>query len=572
MKKEKPAFTFFLHTHLPYVLYHGTWPHGTDWLYEAGAECYLPLLDAFNRLNNDGIKSKVTIDLSPVLTEQLANPKFKIGLNDYLIERISAAEKDHQEFHRNGDLTMHNLAVMWRNHYKSLSELFNGHYGMDIPGAFRKLEEDGAIEIITCAATHGYLPLLGTDNAITAQLKQGVSSHISHFGRTPRGIWLPECAYRPGYLWKAPVESEIPPAERDGLEKLLAKEDLRYFIVDTDLLKGGEGVDVYLDRFPGLRALWERMEAARSKLPEKEHPRTHHRPYWVGGDYEAQTPVAVFVRDPDTALVVWSGEHGYPGDGNYLEFHKKRFPNGHRYWRVTSSKADLAEKMVYNPDDIDGRLSENAEHFSRLVERKLAESAKDLNVPPFLAAPFDTELFGHWWFEGPRWIEMVLRSIHSKGEVELCTAGEYLKKYPPDEAISMPEGSWGQGGFHWIWLNDDTKWTWNHLYKDELRMKKLVSRLSDLNSSDFNRVMKQLGRELLLAQSSDWQFLISTFSAKDYAEARFAEHQARFDRIAEMAEKIVNGEELRREDWSYLSAVEESDSLFADIDPKIWLD
>lgn len=572
MEKNKPAFTFFLHTHLPYVLYHGTWPHGTDWLYEAGAECYIPLLDAFNRLNNEGIKPKVTIDMSPVLTEQLASPKFKSGLNEYLIERIGAAEKDHQEFHRTGDTYMHNLAVMWRNHYRSLSESFNGEYRMDIPGAFRKLEEDGAIEIITCAATHGYLPLLGTDNAIKAQLRQGKSTHKSHFNAAPRGIWLPECAYRPGYKWQTPVKSDIAPSERDGLEKLLSGEGIKYFIVDTDLLKGGEGVDVYLDRFPGLKALWERMEAARSKLPEKDTHRSHHRPYWVGGDYESDNPVAVFIRDPDTALVVWSGEHGYPGDGNYLEFHKKRFPNGHRYWRVTSSKADLAEKMLYNPDDIDGRLHENAEHFARLVERKLAESEEKLDVPPILAAPFDTELFGHWWFEGPQWMEMVLRSIHKAGKVDLCTAGEYLEKYPPDEAISMPEGSWGQGGFHWIWLNDDTKWTWNHLYQDELRMIDFVKESAKLKNHDFDRIVKQLGRELLLAQSSDWQFLISTFSAKDYAEARFAEHQARFDKLAEMAECIAAGKELRGEDWSYVAAVEESDSIFENIDFNIWLD
>ena len=569
--KEKPAFTFFLHTHLPYVLYHGTWPHGTDWLYEAAAECYLPLLNAFNRLSRDGILPKVTLGLTPVLTEQLANPKFKEGMKEYLAAHIVSAEADIREFQKTGDKEMHKLAVMWRDHYRELVDDFDGRYNRDIPGAFRKLEESGALEIITCAATHGYLPLLGTDGSIRAQLRQGVATHKSHFGRAPRGIWLPECAYRPGYHWKTPVEAGIPPSDRAGLEKLLAAEKIRYFIVDTDLLKGGEGVDVYLDRFPGLKALWERMESARSKLPEKAHPRSHHRPYWVGGEYGDRIPTAVFIRDPDTALVVWSGEHGYPGDGSYMDFHKKRFPGGHRYWRVTSAKSDLADKQIYNPEAVEGRIEENAEHFARLVEDKLVESAQILDYPPILAAPFDTELFGHWWFEGPRWIESVLRKLSARGKVELCTASEYLERHPPDEAISMPEGSWGQGGFHWIWLNENTTWTWNHLYRDEIRMLKLVEELQGHDIPDLVRILKQLGRELLLAQSSDWQFLISTWSARDYAEARFAEHQARFDRIAAMAEKVLAGKSPPPEDWRYLKAVEESDSLFPDLDPEIWL-
>ena len=567
---EKPAFTFVLHTHLPYVLYHGTWPHGTDWLNEAAAECYLPLLEAFNRLNDEGFPPKVTIGLTPVLTEQLADERFKGGFTEYLSERIQAAEYDIEEFTNTGDGGMLELAKMWRDYYARLLTDFENRYSRDIPGAFKRLEDAGALEIITCAATHGYLPLLGTDNSLRAQLAQGAAAHKSHFGRAPRGIWLPECAYRPGYNWKTPVESGIPPLDRPGVEKLLAERGLRYFIVDTDLLRGGESVDVYLERFPGLKALWERMESARIRLPEADRPRTPHRPYWVGGDYGQLMPVAVFVRDPDTALVVWSGEHGYPGDGSYLEFHKKRFPNGHRYWKVTSSKADLADKLLYNPEAVLSRIEENAEHFVDLVEARLAESAELTSAPPMLTAPYDTELFGHWWFEGPRWIEAVLRKMHQRGNVQPMTAGEYLESCPPDDAISMPEGSWGQGGFHWIWLNDDTKWTWTHLYKDEQRMVSLVRELGNPGNPETERVLKQLGRELLLEQSSDWQFLISTWSARDYAEARFTEHNHRFNRLAEMADKLAEGGALSEAERNYLTRVEKSDPLFPDIEPRIW--
>lgn len=569
---NKPAFTFVLHTHLPYVLYHGTWPHGTDWLYEASAECYIPLLNSFNRLLREGIPPKVTIDLSPVLTEQLAHPMFVAGMTAYLDERITAADFDIKEFSDTGQHDMLRLAVMWRDHYQSLKDSFFNDYDKNIPGAFRKLEDAGAIEIITCGVTHGYFPLLGLDASITAQLREAKATHQRHFGVQPRGIWLPECAYRPAYNWTPPVESSIPAYDRKGVEVLLSEEKIRYFIVDTDLLKGGEGVDVYLERFPGLKALYERMEAARSKLPEKDKPRTHFRPYWVGGEYaDNQMPAAVFVRDPDTALVVWSGEHGYPGDGNYLEFHKKRFPNGHRYWRVTSPKADLADKLMYDPSAIIGRLEENSSHFAQLVENKLAAAQKDIPVPAILSAPYDTELFGHWWFEGPSWIEMVLRKIHQGGKVQLMTAGEYLDKYPPDEAVALPEGSWGQGGFHWIWLNDETKWTWVHLYKDETAMVKLAGMMKEITHPDFRRILIQLGRELLLEQASDWQFLISTWSARDYAEARFTEHHDRFIKIQAMAEKFVKNEHISNEEWNYLIAVEKSDDIFPDLNPEIWL-
>ncbi len=568
--KQKPAFTFVLHTHLPYVLYHGTWPHGTDWLYQAAAECYLPLLNAFQNMTDDGLPPNVTIGLTPVLSEQLSDHRFKSGFTAYLKERIQAAEYDIKEFTDTGQPEMLKLAVMWRDYYRRQLDDFAQRYDRDIPGAFRKLEQAGALEIITCAATHGYLPLLGTDNSIRAQLKQGVETHQSHYGRPPRGIWLPECAYRPGYEWKTPVESEIPTASRPGIEQNLAAENLRYFIVDTDLLLGGEGVDVYLERFPALKALWERMAAARTESPGSERERTPHRPYIVGGDYTEGEPVAVFTRDPETALVVWSGECGYPGDGSYLEFHKKRFPNGHLYWRVTASDADLADKMIYQPEAVESRIEENAEHFVQLVENRLRESQTETDAPPILVAPFDTELFGHWWFEGPRWIEKVLRKMHQRGNVQPRTAGEYLEMYPPVEAVSMPEGSWGQGGFHWIWLNENTNWTWNHLYQDEARMVKLVQKAGESEDPALQRALKQLGRELLLAQSSDWQFLISTWSARDYAEARFAEHHHRFSRLAEMAEKLLEGEPLSGEEMNYLSRVEESDPLFPNLDPEIW--
>jgi 1,4-alpha-glucan branching enzyme len=280
--------------------------------------------------------------------------------------------------------------------------------------------------------------------------------------------------------------------------------------------------------------------------------------------------VAVFGRDEETGVQVWSGEHGYPGDGWYLDFHKKHFPGGLRYWRVTSSDSGLGDKAVYVPEEVERRLQENAHHFSHLVHETLGRHHRESGRYGILCAPYDAELFGHWWFEGPGWLSRVLDGIHSNPRVDLLTCSEYLARRTPETAVALLEGSWGQGGFHWIWLNESTTWIWQHIYAAEAEFPELAREARSRNDSTLAEIVEQAGRELLLLQASDWPFLISTWSARDYAERRAALHHEAFARLAGMARRRAAGEDLTVDDRRFLADCRQRDSLFPDIDTGWW--
>ena len=570
MTAKKGYFTFILHSHLPYVISHGRWPHGMDWLNEAVVECYLPLLSTLNKLVDEGLSPNIVIGITPVLMEQLRSSVFKDEMQDYIETKIRASEADIQEFTRHGNTGRAKVAGMWKSFFSGALDDLENRYNWDILGAFIDLQNKGAIEIITCAATHGYLPLLGKDECVSAQIRTGKETYRKHCGRDPLGIWLPECAYRPSYEWKTPVPSSIPKALRKGVEEYLYENGIKYFIVDSPLLDGSKPVGVYLDRFEGLKKLWEQSETADTSR-DLEAKRSPYDVYYVSSTGR-QKPAAIFVRDPETAIQVWSGEHGYPGDGNYLDFHKKHYPGGNRYWRVTAAKSDLADKKEYDPDAVEARLRENASHFCSTVRSTLASKCEELGKPAVLVAPFDTELFGHWWFEGPRWLYHVLKELSGDGEVELMKGSGILEEHPPDQVISIPEGSWGEGGFHWIWLNPKTEWTWRHIYDAEKQFIDFITTNEAAigNTPDLLRVIKQAARELLLLESSDWQFLISTWSARDYAELRLAAHYEAFKRLLRIAEVLVKEGKASDGDWLYVIDREQQDDLFKDVDIGWW--
>jgi len=454
-----------LHGHLPYVLAHGTWPHGSDMLFECAAESYLPLLQTFDRLAAEGVSAKVTMGITPVLAEQLADPDFKHQFSEYLELRARMAAENRDEFHKQKQHHFAELAETWHSHFLDVRTAFHDCYGGDLIAAFRRLQDDGRIEIISSCATHGYLPLLGSDQCIQGQVKQAVAAHRRHFGRPPRGFWLPECGYRPRYEWASPLAGAGPqePVLRKGVEEFLAESGIEYFIVDTATLMGGAAMGVYLERFAGLQHLWERSRASYRPGPV-DVDKSPYEAYLVSSADEDRPPVAVFTRDERTGAQVWSGEHGYPGDGWYLDFHKKHFPGGHRYWRVTSSSSDLASKQPYEPHRAAERVPENADHFCDVVHEILTQHNDSRETYGIVCAPYDAELFGHWWFEGPEWLYRVLKGIDAHPAVDLVTCSEYLDRHTPAAAVALPESSWGQGGFHWIWLNDWTNWIWEHIY------------------------------------------------------------------------------------------------------------
>ena len=562
-------FAFILHSHLPYVLSHGRWPHGTDWLSEAAAETYLPIIRVMRELIAEGLSPKLTVGLSPVLCEQLADNGFKEEFVSYLNQKIVAAQKDSEEFYRHSEKDMLENSHFWEEWYKKTREHFE-EIGQDILYEFKRLQDEGYLEIITCGATHGYYPLLSRDESLQAQTKMAVKNYQRHFGCSPRGIWLPECAYRPRYEWTPPVpiDGKQEPYLRKGVDEFLSENGLEFFIADSALLKGGKSIGVYIDRFEALRMLWG--EFSRQYQPREEEPDKSPRTvYLVSSTVEGKKPTAVISRDPETGLLVWSGEHGYPGDGHYLDFHKKRFPGGHRYWAVTSSEADLADKVGYNRKGALERIPENAGHFASKVTQILTDSNEDGKGNGLLAAPYDAELFGHWWFEGPLFLKGVLSQLCQSNEVELTFLADHLDNTPPTQVISLPEGSWGEGNHHYIWLNSQTEWTWKHVYECEQEMCSLAAFWMENQNRQDNHLkdlLQQAARELMLMSASDWQFLISTFAARDYAELRLSNHYSDFKRITSIARRYIAREIIPNGDWQYLLDCRDRDRLFEDIE------
>ncbi len=562
----RPGFALVLHTHLPFVLNHGRWPHGSDWLNEATIECYLPLLDVARRLVAEGISPRWTINISPVLAEQLASAAFQKEMDFFIGTRLRYVEDNRAYFARAGQDALVALTRYWEEYFERMWGLMRG-LGGDLLGAFAELGAAGHLEIITCAATHGYLPLLSRDESLHLQLRTAVESHRRHFGRPPRGIWLPECAYRPRYEWAPPVgPSRARRGVRPGIEELLARYGLEFFIVDTHLVRSGTPLSAYRDFFPALAALPRERPAVRTARPAKAA--TPYRPYRVASRGGSGSAVA-FVRDPRTTVQVWSRDHGYPGEPQYLEFHKKHFPGGFRYWRVTGAGVDLGDKALYDPAAAAERVQSHADHFVHLIQATLADAAQETGgAPPVVVSPYDAELFGHWWFEGPAWLEAVARRLHDNG-VRPVTLANLLDAGVPAETTTLQEGSWGEGGDHRVWLNRETEWTWDRVYDAEEGLVDHLRRSREGGGSElYRRVLAQACREALLLQASDWQFLITTFSARDYAERRFAEHYAEFKRLLELADKLAQAGELAAEEEAALRRLEREDFVFPDLDPR----
>jgi len=553
-------FALVLHTHLPMVVNHGRWPHGSDWLNEATFECYLPLLEVAHRLVGDGISPKWTLNLSPVLTEQLASPEFQKELAFYHENVRRACAEGREHFKKTGASEYLGLCDFWEEHYERMWELHR-RIGGDIPGTFAELQRGGHVEIITCGATHGYLPLLSRDESIHMQLRTAVATHKRHFGVAPRGIWLPECAYRPRYEWTPPTGRGRGRDRRmrPGIEELLAMHGLEYFVADSHLVAAGAPVFLYRDYIPARKEMPEPSPA----IPVNE-ARSPYAPYRVASRGGNGSAIA-FIRDPKTTLQVWSRDHGYPGEYAYLEFHKKHFPGGLRFWRITDSKGDLGTKTLYDPKLAAEKAGLQASHFAGLVRETSEAATKADGRPALICSPYDAELFGHWWFEGPIWLEHVARDMARAG-VTPVTLGEALTMVPPRATVSLPEGSWGEGGDHRVWLNRETEWTWDRVYSAEAEwVEHLAAGVG--GPPDLARVLAQATRELLLLEASDWQFLITTGAARDYAERRVAEHYAEFKRLSEMANTLRGGEPLSVEAANTLRRLEREDFVFPDLDP-----
>ncbi len=593
--KPLGAFTFVLHSHMPYARLAGRWPHGEEWVHEAICETYIPLLDALTELADEGVHYHTTIGITPILAEQLADPDIIDHFDAYMEEKIAAARADIPRFKgeeeppaepvnptaaaaaqlgldeeesreeevptSEADPHMAYLAEWYLAWFENIKRSFDERYGRDLIGTFRRLQDAGYIEITTCAATHGYLPLLGTDSAIFAQLKAGISSYTRLFGRKPTGIWLPECAYRPAYYTDS---GQL----RPGIERFLAEQGIKVFFSETHTITGGQPVGVAAGDVLGPYGNIRRRYVIPTGNVMPQRHATTFKPYYVsdttsGAQAEQHSGVAVIGRNNRTGQQVWSAEWGYPGDQDYREFHRKDHISGIQYWRVTGPKIDLGGKDAYHPDWADFKVRQHAEHYAHLVEQELRAyadgSGGDFGL---ISSNYDTELFGHWWFEGVTWIKEVLRRLAENPLVELTTASKFVAEHPPQDVLHIPESSWGAGGNHFTWDNSETHWMWAPIHAAERRMEALAT-ANPIPDEATRGVLLQAARELLLLESSDWPFLVTTGQAGGYAIQRFSQHTERFNRLADSIEAGQPDTAAAAQYW-------ELDRVFPDVDYRWW--
>lgn len=549
-------FNLVLHNHIPYCRYAGVWPHGEEWLHEAMLESYLPLLDILFEMREQGVKYEFTIGFTPVLLDQLADTDIQQNFIKYCEAKLERVRKDVELNEKTGDVKRKEIAKFYFGVYQQSLNSFHNRHNKNIIKSLKLLQDEGYIEVITSAATHSYLPLLATDSSIYAQIKVGIDTYIKHFGMPPRSFWLPECGYRSAYKVGETGRDVI----RHGLESFLSSMNIRCFFVETNMIESSLSTGISSAELvnPAKRASFKNPRESYEQ--RKVSKGTTYSAYLVG-----DSNVASLARNADTSLQVWSADWGYPGDYDYREFHKKDSTSGLQYWRITGPRLDLAHKDLYNPIWAQNKVEEHSRHFNSLVLRLLSSYQESSGKPGIIVSAYDGELFGHWWFEGVQWLRSVLTSFSKESAVEMTGSGRYVADHPPAERIDLRWGSWGKGGDSSTWLNPDTEDLWNRIHLCERRMEDAVARYP-LATGLRRSVLNQSARELLLLQSSDWPFLITTGQAREYAISRFQAHYEHFNKLIDIAENGAEG----TEESAFLKSLEEKDNPFSSIDYKVF--
>jgi 1,4-alpha-glucan branching enzyme len=525
-------FALILHAHLPFVR-HPEHEHflEEEWLFEAITETYIPLLRMMQRLTDDGVPFKITMSTTPtlcaMLQDQLLCERYVRHLD--LLMDLAARERKRNRKHPQ----FYELAEFYVGLFAKTRRLFVDEWQCDVLSVFRELQQTGMLEIIASAATHALLPLLQQQSvrAVRAQVLIGRDAYVELFGRQPAGFWLPECGYA------------------RGLESILREANLRWFVLDAHGLLFG-----------------------------KPRPcRSIYTPCY--------TPVgpAAFARDPATSRQVWSAHEGYPGDPAYRDFyrdigfdlpmehlgpiaHGTRKFSGVKYHRITGPGD---EKQLYDRTAAENAARQHAIHFLEQCRQQIREIC-EMGFDPIIVAPFDAELFGHWWFEGPIFLEQFIRHAANDGDFQLTTPSEYLAAHPTQQIVEPSASTWGENGHLAVWLDPSNAWIYQQLNDTAHKMVALAEQASAVvgRSRTFSglpvqrlageapalqlsdRVLKQLARELLLAQSSDWAFLMKTGTACEYATQRTIDHLARFNRLHDQfVTNSVEEEFLRDCEW-----------------------
>jgi len=524
-------FSLILHAHLPFVR-HPEYPEflEEDWLYEAITEVYLPLIFIFQNQHEAGAHPRLTMNVSPPLCEMLADPLLQERYTRHLENLLELARKEFERVQREAP-EFYDVVKMYVDNLSASLELWNNRYNRNLINAFRELQEEGVIEIITCCATHGFLPLISTHEARRAQIEIAVANYKKHFGRQPRGIWLAECAYEP------------------GVEDLLKNAGIEYFIGDSHAILYGD-------------------------------PRPR---FGVHAPVMCPNGVAVFARDVETSQQVWSAEVGYPGDPFYREFYRdvgwdlpldylkpylhadgNRRHLGLKYYRIGEKGVSQQNKQPYVPAIAKEKAAMHAYDFigkRKEQARKLRENFGD--HPPLVTSPYDAELYGHWWYEGPMFIDFLFKQLYyDQDEIAPVTPGDFLDAKIPIQIQQPSASSWGENGYYKVWLNEGNSWMYPYQHDAEKKMTEAANRYENPNELEY-RVLNQMARELLLAQSSDWAFQIYQGTTVQYSSRRFQSHIHRFNLLATMLETGEFNEAM-------LTEIERRDTIFQEIDYRIY--
>ena len=558
--QKKGYVSFVLHAHLPFIHH----PESDDyleesWLYEAISETYIPLLKNFKKLVDEKVDFRITMSMTPPLLSMLDSKLLQQKYIKYLENLIELSEKEIKRTTFNQKIN--NLSHYYYERYSEDLRLFRDEFKCDLISQFKYFQDIGVLEIITCGATHGYFPILYVnEKTVRAQIAVGVQTYKRFFGRNPRGIWLPECGY-------------VPEAD-----KYLREFGLDYAIVESHGVLYANPTPIY------------------GTLSPIVSPRGF----------------SVFGRDMESSRQVWSSINGYPGDFNYRDFYKDigyeadyeyikpyiahngvRVHTGIKYHRITGKTDD---KDIYDIQWAKDSAELQAGDFLNSRTRQIENASQYMDKPPIVLCPYDAELYGHWWYEGPYWLYILFKKIYyDECNFELITPSEYLDNFPVLQNSEPCRSSWGANGYSEVWLNPSNDYAHRHLHKagdrmcelaynfrnaaDELnsleekihQLKSMKQSVSSITSTSKYknlklqvRALNQAARELLLLQSSDWLFIITNNTMVDYAHRRIKEHTGRFTRL-------YNELNSGKIDKKFLKEIEEKDAIFPDIDYRIYL-
>ena len=528
MKNVKGYVSFVLHAHLPYIHH----PESEDyleeeWLFEAISETYIPLLLNYQKLVDEKIDFRITMTLTPCLLEMFNNELLQKRYIKYLKKHIELAKKEVQR--TKNDKRLNKLSKYYLDRYTNDLYVFKDVYKCNLITAFKEFQDLGVLEIITCGATHGYFPILYVnEKTVRAQIGVGVQTYKKYFGRNPRGIWLPECGYVP------------------ECEKYLKEFGIEYIITET------HGV-LYADPTPI---------------------------YGTFAPIVSPNNIVAFARDVESSRQVWSSINGYPGDYNYREFYRDigydadyeyikpyiahngvRVHTGIKYYRITG---DTDDKDYYDLQWAKDSVERQAGHFLDCRTSQIENLASYMDKPPIILCPYDAELYGHWWYEGPYWLYILFKKIYyDECNFKLITPSEYIDRYPEIQVSTPCRSSWGANGYSEVWLNPTNDYVHRHLHKAGDRMCELANMFPNEKNSLIKRALNQSARELLLAQTSCWLFIITNGTMDDYARKRIKDHIGRFTKLYyQIKDNQINEE--------FLKDIEEKDDIFKDIDYNIY--